>query len=407
MRRSRFSLAFLTLLACTGSADGTARAATAADSGLATTPAATTGTDTATTSTRVASDADTAIVRGLYVLRWATQSPQRMKYLIAIADSTEVNALVIDIKDEFGLNYISTDTLVRKNAGNAGAIRDLKAFVDTLKAHGILPIARLVVFKDSVAARVNPQHTIRRPDGSIWRDHKGLAWVNPYDKAIQEYNIRVAEEMARAGFGEIQFDYIRFPEPYKSLPTQVFPGADRPKPEAIADFLKRACSRVNALGARCTADIFGLVTTVKGALEVAQEWEKLAPHADVLLPMVYPSHYPPGAFGIPRPNAEPYKVIYTAIARAHERNLQLGLSGERVRPYLQAFSLPKLKPEYGAAEIEAQKRATYDAGYDGWVLWAPGSRYSTFLPALEKTTVSRKKPFTAGQRMPGPAVAGQ
>jgi len=144
------------------------------------------------------------------------------------------------------------------------------------------------------------------------------------------------------------------------------------------------------LGVRTTADVFGLVTTVKGPLEVGQEWEKVAPVTDVLLPMVYPSHHPPGSFGISRPNAEPHRVIVAAISKARERDEKLGItSAEHVRPWLQAFTLGK--PRYDASHVREQKRAVYDAGYDGWVLWHPGSNYDIFVPALEKTLVSRKK----------------
>ena len=336
---------------------------------------------------------DTTIVRGLYVLRWAAQSPARMQKLIAIADSTEVNALVIDIKDEFGLNYKSSDTLVARNAGTAGTIPSLRAMIDTLKAHGVIPIARIVVFKDSVAARLNPQHTIRKADGGVWRDKEGLAWVSAYDPKIWEYNIRVAEEMARAGFAEIQFDYIRFPEPYPSLPKQVFPTANgRSKQQALAEFLRQACPRVRALGAKCTIDVFGLTTTVPGALEIGQHWESLSPYVDVMLPMTYPSHYPRGAFGIARPNAEPYRVNHIAIKRARERDEKLGINDPgHVRAWLQAFSLPRMVPKYGARELEEQKRAIYDAGYDSWILWNPGSRYESFMAGFEKTTESRRK----------------
>jgi hypothetical protein len=337
--------------------------------------------------------ADTAIVRGLYVLRWAAQSPARMRKLIAIADSTEVNALVIDIKDEFGLNYKSSDTLVARNAGTAGTIPNLRAMIDTMRAHGVTPIARLVVFKDSVAARLNPQHTIRKADGGVWRDKEGLAWVSAYDPKIWEYNIRVAEDMARAGFAEVQFDYIRFPEPYPSLPKQVFPTANgRTKQQALAEFLRTACPRVRALGAKCTIDVFGLTTTVPGALEIGQHWESLSPHVDVMLPMTYPSHYPRGAFGIARPNAEPYRVNHVAIKRARERDEKLGINDPgHVRAWLQAFSLPRMVPKYGPRELEEQKRAIYDAGYDSWILWNPGSRYESFMPGFEKTTESRRK----------------
>lgn len=334
---------------------------------------------------------DTPIVRGLYVNRWASQSSKRMMQLVAMCDRTEANALVIDMKDEFGLNYETANPAFQKNAGSAGKVRNLKALLDTLKAHKILAIARIVVFKDSVTARANPDWTIRKQDGSIWRDHKGLAWVNPNHKALWQYNIGVAEELVKLGFGEVQFDYIRFPEPYKSLPVQVFPGADAtPKPQVIAQFLKEAKARLNPLGVRVTADIFGLVTTVPGALEVAQQWETLAPVTDVLLPMVYPSHYPKGAFGAARPNAEPYLVVHSAIKRARERNVKLGITGKTaVRPWIQAFTLGK--PEYGAAEVKEQLRAVYDAGYEGWILWSPGSKYEPFLGALGAETSPKAK----------------
>ena len=328
-------------------------------------------------------------VRGLYVYRFAA-NPHRMRHLLGIADSTEINAFVIDVKDEFGLNFNSTDPMLKKNAGTQVKATRLAAVVDTIRAHGILPIARIVVFKDSVTARNNPAHTIRKADGSAWHDKKGQTWVNPYANAIWEYNFRVADEAIRMGFGEIQFDYIRFPEPYKSLPKQVFPEqAGRTKPQVLAEFLTTARDRFAKQGVRTTADIFGLVTTVGGTLEVGQKWEPISESVDAVLPMVYPSHYPPGSFQLPHPNADPYDVVHIAISRARERDEKLGIKGEHVRPWLQAFSLGL--PKYGAHEIEEQKRAVYDSGYDGWVLWEPGSRYDKFIPALEKTLVSRKK----------------
>ena len=328
-------------------------------------------------------------VRGLYVFRFAANT-RRMKHLIGIADSTEINAFVIDVKDEFGLNFNPTDPMLKKNAGTQVKSAKLAALVDSIRAHGILPIARIVVFKDSVTARNNPQHTIRKADGSAWHDKKGQTWVNPYANAIWEYNFRVADEAIKMGFGEIQFDYIRFPEPYKSLPPQVFPEqAGRTKPQVLAEFLTAARERFAKQGVRTTADIFGLVTTVGGTLEVGQKWEPISQSVDAVLPMVYPSHYPPGSFQLPHPNADPYSVIHIAISRARERDEKLGIKGEHVRPWLQAFSIGL--PKYGAHELEEQKRAVYDSGYDGWVLWEPGSRYDKFIPALEKTLVSRKK----------------
>jgi hypothetical protein len=345
-----------------------------------------------TPAVRPASAADLPIVRGLYVNRFAAQSAKRMRKLIAIADSTEVNALVVDVKDEFGLNIPSQDAMLQKNAGKAGVIPNVKQLLDTLKAHDILAIARIVTFKDSVAARANPDHVIRKPDGTPWHDKQGLTWVNPYDEEIWEYDLRVAEEAVKLGFGEVQFDYIRFPEPYKSLPPQVFPNQKgRSKPDVLAQFLRTANARLDKLGARTTADIFGLVTTVGGALEIGQEWEKVSPAVDVVLPMTYPSHYPHGSFNLPRPNAEPYKVQFAAINRARQRDAKLGLKGERVRPWIQAFSLGQ--PKYDASHVKEQMRGIYDAGYNGWVWWHPGSVYEPYLPALEKKLEPRAKTY--------------
>ena len=325
--------------------------------------------------------ADTAVVHGLYVNRWAAQSKTRMRALIRFATETGLNAMVVDLKDEFGLNYLPRDSVARRFTGQGGAIRDVRWLVDTLRAAGLLPIARLVVFKDSVTARARPAWTILGPEGKPWRDKQGLTWVNPYNRDLWEYNIRVATEVSRLGFAEIQFDYIRFPEPYASLPKQVFPGAKGVgKAETLAAFLRDARSRLAPLNVRTTADVFGLITSVREPLEIGQQWEALSQAADVLLPMVYPSHYPRGAFGIIRPNAEPYEVVKAAVARAVSRNVALGIRGEHVRPWIQAFSLGK--PPYGNAELTAQLRAVYDAGVHGWVLWNPASRYELYREAL-------------------------
>lgn len=336
-------------------------------------------------SPRIAKDSGSyPVVKGLYLNRFAAQSGKKMRHLLSIADSTEVNGFVIDMKDEFGLNYRSSNPAFRKNEGGThGIIGNVRALVDTLKAHGIVPIARIVAFKDPVAAKLNPEWTIRREDGSVWLDKEGLAWVNAHSKDVWEYNLGVAEELVKLGFEEIQWDYIRFPEPYRSLPKQVFPGATLSKPDALAAFLKVAQERLSRLGVRNTADVFGLVTTVRGPLEVGQWWEKISPNVDVVLPMVYPSHYPRGAFGIERPNAEPYQVLRTALDTARVRDEKLGITkAEHVRPWIQAFSLGQ--PKYGSEQIAAQKQAIYDAGFKGWILWSPGSHYDAFVPALER-----------------------
>jgi hypothetical protein len=372
---TRVLIGCLVLLGCTG--DGRAEGArvTTSSGNVAALPGAT---------TQAVDTGGYPVIRALYLNRFAPQSARKMRHLFAIADSSEINGFVVDMKDEFGLNYRSSNPQLRKNEGGThGMVGNVRALVDSMKAHGIVPIARIVAFKDPVAAAVNPDWTIRREDGSIWQDKEGLAWVNAHNRDVWDYNLAVAEELVKLGFQEIQWDYIRFPEPYRSLPKQVFPGATLSKPEALAAFLKLAQQRLSKLGVRNTADVFGLVTTVRGALEVGQWWEKLSPHVDVILPMVYPSHYPRGAFGIAHPNADPYNVLKVALDTARVRDEKLGLTkAEHVRPWIQAFTLGK--PPYGAEQVKAQKQAIYDAGFKGWVLWSPGSMYDAFVPALDK-----------------------
>jgi hypothetical protein len=186
--------------------------------------------------------------RGLYVFRFAVNQ-RRLKHLIGIADSTEVNALIIDVKDEFGLNFDPADPMLKKNAGTQVKAHNLRALVDTIRAHGILPVARIVVFKDSVTARNNPDHTIRKADGSPWHDKKGQTWVNPYANLIWEYNFRVAEEAIKMGFGEIQFDYIRF-RAVQILPPQVFTSRTVAAAAGAGGFLNAARTRFAKLGVR-------------------------------------------------------------------------------------------------------------------------------------------------------------
>jgi hypothetical protein len=323
------------------------------------------------------------VVRALYVNRWTAQSSRKMQKLFAIADSSEINGLVIDMKDEFGLNFRTKNAKFLKYAGTRSYVHDVSALLDSVKAHGLIPIARVVTFKDPVTAAANPDWTIRQPDGTTWMDKEQLPWVNPYNRDLWEYDLGVAVELGQLGFEEIQFDYIRFPEPYQSLPKQVFPGATTSKPTVLAEFLRTARERLNAIGVRTTADVFGFVATVHGPLEVGQEWEKLTPVTDVLLPMVYPSHFPHGSLGVERPNADPYRIIKISLDTARVRDAKLGIvKAEHVRPWLQAFTLGKMQPPYGPDQLKEQKRAAYDAGYQGWVLWNPGSNYESFVPGL-------------------------
>ena len=152
-----------------------------------------------------------AQIRGIYLNAYAAGSRARLPRLIAIADSTEINAFVIDVKTEKGIHYTSEIPLASElQLEGENMLRDMSRLVDTLKAHDIYSIARIVVFKDPILSKAHPDWSVQTPEGELWMDKAGNTWVSPWDERVWDYNISIAEEAARAGFDEIQFDYVRF-----------------------------------------------------------------------------------------------------------------------------------------------------------------------------------------------------
>ena len=332
------------------------------------------------------------LIRGLYLNAYAASSRNRLRHLIGIADSTEINAFVVDVKDERGIHYRSQlEHPTRITAPEEIVIRDLKAFADTLHAHGIWAIARVVVFKDPILSKAEPDWSVRKAGGGLWMDKAGNTWVSPWDERVWDYNLDIAEEVARAGFDEIQFDYVRFAEPYRSLPAQVHPRARGDRADAIAAFLNEAKRRLHPLGVTVAADVFGLSPNEGGDVNIGQQWETLSAIADHILPMMYPSHYFPTHLpGVSRPDLMPYDVLYKSAGMARVRSDQLqeaGVRPARVIPWLQAFSatwLGRNHQTYGPEQIRQQKRGVYDVGFDDWILWHPGSRYDHIVAGLER-----------------------
>ncbi|MBV9109332.1 MAG: hypothetical protein JO306_07995, partial [Gemmatimonadetes bacterium] len=260
-------------------------------------------------------DAAPPVIRGIYVNAYVAGNPITRNRLLALTDSTEINTWVVDVKDEDGVRYPSALPLaVEATHVRSIPVHDLRALVDTMVAHGIHPIARIVVFKDPRLSRARPDWSIRTPEGQLWRDKVGNTWVNPWDRRVWDYDLSIAEEAVRAGFREIQFDYVRFPEAYKSLPTQVFPTAVGKKSDAISGFLAEAAARLHPMGASITADVFGLTMNDPGDVGIGQQWERVSSTVDHVLPMVYPSHFFPTHLpGIRRPNRMPYETIFTSV----------------------------------------------------------------------------------------------
>jgi hypothetical protein len=323
-------------------------------------------------------------VRGIYVTAYAAGSPRRMAQLLALADTTEINTFVVDVKDESGVLYGSRNPAVQPfQVRWKRPFHTLRAVADTLHAHEIWAVARIVVFKDPVLSRARPDWSIRTPWGALWRDKAGNTWVSPWDERVWNLNLAVAEEAARAGFDEVQFDYVRFPEAYHSLPPQVHPRAPQGgrKADAIAAFLSRAAERLQPLGVAVGADLFGLSMNDPGDVEIGQQWETLSVRVDHLYPMVYPSHYFPTHLpGIHHPNRTPYETVATAVGMGVLRNERLRRAGgapARTIPWLQAFDAPWVDRHfpYGPEQARAQMDAVYGVGLEDWVFWNAASRY--------------------------------
>jgi hypothetical protein len=339
-------------------------------------------------------------VRALYVNAWAAGSRARMAELIRVADETEINAFIIDIKEsDTFLTYDKTAIPLAKEIGSdqRPASTWLKRLVDTLQAHSIYPIARIVVFKDRMLAEKKPELAIRHVNGSVWRDNKGGAWVNPYDRRVWDYNVAIAREALDMGFSELQWDYVRFPDVTANMrKVMTYPGnGGKSRADNIRDFILYSKEQLREYQVPVTADVFGLVTHLEGDVDIGQNWEKIITAADVVLPMIYPSHYSTGLYGLQRPHANPYEVVRLASTDAVERTTWARDSmkarvGE-VMPWLEAMSIRGL--HYGPNELRRQIQGVYDAGLKSWALWNPGSRYSEFADALRPAAAGTLSPL--------------
>jgi hypothetical protein len=319
----------------------------------------------------------TAAVKALYVNAWAFGSP-RLWDLVRLADQTEINAFVVDVKDDTGCLLYQSDVPVAQaiGANRCARARDARARIDTLLAHGIYPIARIVVAKDPLLAERKPSWSVHLADGELWRDRIGSAWVDAYRDSVWVYAADLAREALGMGFVEVQFDYVRFPdEPRERMANAIFPARrhGQTQRQAVRNHIQLIKSLVAPLGAPITFDIFGLTASATDDMGIGQVWEDFVSVADVVLPMVYPSHYGRGAYGYTWPNGQPYQIVRRALQEALGRSR--GPQAAEIRPYLQAFTLGRRRPRYTPFEIREQIRATEELGLTSWVLWNPRSVY--------------------------------
>ncbi len=318
------------------------------------------------------------VVRGLYVNRWAALG-RKMGQLIDLANKTEVNALVIDVKDDRGFvlykSRVPLAVQIGADTNMAMSDRKLRAILDTMAAHKIFPIARIVVAKDPLLASAKLEWAIKRRDNmEPWLDKNGKPWLDPHHREVWQYAADLAKEAYEKGFSEVQFDYVRFPDEKRLIRESVYPLANgRVRAQVIREQLGFVRSYLKPINMPMTIDVFGLTATDTTDMGIGQRWEMFVDQADVVLPMVYPSHFAPGTYKLGNPNAHPYATIDHAMKDAKRRSASVA-NAAKIVPWYQDFTLGP--PHYYAEQVRAQKKAGYDNGFQSWILWNPRSVYT-------------------------------
>ncbi|OCT11958.1 GTP-binding protein [Paenibacillus pectinilyticus] len=326
---------------------------------------------------------DAPVVKGIYSTAHSAGGA-RLNTLVKLLDDTDLNAMVIDVKDDWG--YITWET------GNADLdalgttekiIGDMPSLMTTLHDHSIYPIARIVVFKDTVLAKKRPDLSYINPDGTLWGNGKNPpdSFVNPYSKEVWDYNIAVAKEAVKAGFKEIQFDYVRFPEGFeKRADVLKYTKDERSRIDAVSSFVKYAREQLDPLGVRVSVDIFGYAASVPAAEGIGQDFEKISQNVDVIAPMIYPSHYSTGWFGSKVPDAAPYATINGASKDINKKLEVIDQKGWKpvIRPWIQDFTASWVPGyiKYGKHELDEQIRALKENGINEYLLWNANNNYT-------------------------------
>lgn len=311
-------------------------------------------------------------IRAIYLTGSSAGNDATMGRVFALVAESELNALVVDVKDNTGrTTYPSQLAAVRDLGAATNRLPDLAAWVRECDARGVYTIARLVVFADPVLALARPDLSVQNETGGVWRDAGGQGWTNPYAEEVWRYNLAIAQEVASLGVREIQFDYVRFPSDGRMDLVRYPIRTDQRPAEVIESFLSTARVALAPYGVFIGADVFGLVTSVRSDMSIGQVLESIARQVDFVCPMMYPSHYAPGSYGITEPNAEPYLTVRTGLQDALTR--LDGWPNVLIRPWLQDFSWGR---SYGPAEVLAQIRAARELGVKGYMLWNANNVYT-------------------------------
>ena len=338
----------------------------------------------------------TVKVKGMYFSAYRASDPGSIDDFIRLSKSSEINALVIDVKNDSGeITFLTGNEMLSESSRMI--IPDIEGLVAKLKSHGIYTIARIVAFKDPLWCGKHPEAAIQNAWGGRWSDRGGISWLDPYKTEAWDYLAAVCLEAARVGFDEVQLDYFRFPSDGDLSEIDYgAAGAAKTKPQIISEFAAYLREKLAAAGVRLSADVFGIVAVSNNdANFIGQDLGLLLLNTDSLCPMIYPSHFANkkqnGTGSIingvlfEKPDFEPYDVVYNILiaTRVHlDDDAEQGV----IRPYLQDFTADYLGADYyqpyTAEQVRQQIQAVYDAGFEEWILWNHYSNYSwdAFLP---------------------------
>ena len=334
-------------------------------------------------------------VKGIWVGAWHAIDEARMANFIDLAENTEINAIVLDIKEEHG--YVTMPVANANYPTNQNILMEnMEELIADMKSRGIYTIARVVCFKDSRWASRNPHLALRDAAGNQWTDRGGVGWLNPYERDNWDYIAELCLEAAKLGFEEIQLDYVRFPaDGNLSAIHYGEAGELQTRAEVIAEFMEFIRDKMLDVGVRTTADVFGIIALSNNDAQIiGQDLDLLLPVLHVISPMIYPSHFSnirQNGVGqridgvlFERPDTEPYLVVYHTLQHFIRRLDPDNPDQAIIRPYLQDFTAAYLGQyegedlflTYGPEEVRAQIQAVYDAGLKEWILWSNVSRYN-------------------------------
>ncbi len=315
-------------------------------------------------------------VKAVYMSSWVAGTPSIRARVVNIINTTEINSVVLDIKDYSGrISYEVSDPALLASGAVEKRISDIRGLISDLHKDNVYVIGRIAVFQDEYFVKMHPELAVHsRKTGGVWKDYKGIAWVDSGSREMWDYAIAIAKDAHAQGFDEINFDYVRFPAD-GDIKDMTFPISNgKEKPAVMKEFYQYLGEHMKTAGITTSADLFGMTMTSTDDLNIGQVLEDALPHFDYIAPMVYPSHYPKGFNNWSNPNAHPYELIHFVMSAGATRATEASTTPLKLRPWLQDFSLGA--PKYGKAEVEAQIQATYDAGLTSWMLWDPSNKYA-------------------------------